>query len=119
MTLASQVATPGTLLNPFTLYPVMSAGLDTLVVDKDMNPYLLAKMFFAMKDVSGGDGKSPNMPVSGSIGGNLQWDRPKVKQLVNELKSGGQQVPNHARRGPIPDVCMRDEAGAGGGSRGE
>ncbi|MEU6332476.1 LCP family protein [Streptomyces sp. NPDC047049] len=86
-TLASQVATPGTLLNPFTLYPVMSAGLDTLVVDKDMNPYLLAKMFFAMKDVSNGDGKSLNMPVSGSIGGNLQWDRPKVKQLVNELKS--------------------------------
>ncbi|MFD3423759.1 LCP family protein [Streptomyces decoyicus] len=86
-TLASQVATPDTLLNPFTLYPVMSAGLDTLVVDKDMNPYLLAKMFFAMKDVSGGDGKSLNMPVSGSIGGNLQWDRAKVKQLVNELKN--------------------------------
>ncbi|MEV5122079.1 LCP family protein [Streptomyces decoyicus] len=86
-TLASQVATPDTLLNPFTLYPVMSAGLDTLVVDKDMNPYLLAKMFFTMKDVSGGDGKSLNMPVSGSIGGNLQWDRAKVKHLVNELKN--------------------------------
>ncbi|WP_413253977.1 LCP family protein [Streptomyces decoyicus] len=86
-TLASQVATPGTLLNPFTLYPVMSAGLDTLVVDKDMNPYLLGKMFFAMKDVSGGDGKSLNMPISGSVGGNLQWDRPKVKQLVGELKN--------------------------------
>ncbi|MGW7247895.1 LCP family protein [Streptomyces decoyicus] len=86
-TLASQVATPGTLLNPFTLYPVMSAGLDTLVVDKDMNPYLLGKMFFAMKDVSGGDGKSLNMPISGNVGGNLQWDRPKVKQLVDELKN--------------------------------
>ncbi|MFG3114204.1 LCP family protein [Streptomyces sp. NPDC048197] len=83
--LASQVATPGTLLDPFTLYPVMSAGLDTLVVDKDMNPYLLAKMFFAMKDVNSGEGKSLNMPVSGSVGGNLQWDRPKVKQLVDEL----------------------------------
>ncbi len=86
-TLASQVATPGTLLNSFTLYPVMSAGLDTLVVDKDMNPYELGKMFFAMKDVSGGDGKSLNMPISGSVGGNLQWDRPKVKQLVDELKN--------------------------------
>ncbi len=86
-TLASQVATPGTLLNPFTLYPVMSAGLDTLVVDKDMNPYQLGKMFFVMKAVSGGDGKSMNMPISGSVGGNLQWDRPKVKQLVDELKN--------------------------------
>ncbi|ARF56604.1 LCP family protein [Streptomyces gilvosporeus] len=85
--LANQAASPGTVLNPFALYPVMSAGLDTLVVDKDMNPYLLARMFLAMKDVNSGDGRSMNMPVSGSVGGNLQWDRPKVKQLVNELKS--------------------------------
>jgi anionic cell wall polymer biosynthesis LytR-Cps2A-Psr (LCP) family protein len=53
--LANQAASPGTLLNPFALYPVMGAGLDTLVVDKDMNPYLLAKMFFAMKDVNCGE----------------------------------------------------------------
>lgn len=33
------------------------------------------------------DGKSLNMPISGSVGGNLQWDRPKVTQLVNELKN--------------------------------
>ncbi|KPC65256.1 LCP family protein [Streptomyces chattanoogensis] len=85
--LANQAASPGTLLNPFELYPVMGAGLDTLVVDKDMNPYLLAKMFFAMKDVNSGEGKSMNMPLSGSVGGNLAWDMPKVKQLVNELKN--------------------------------
>ncbi|MFD5733788.1 LCP family protein [Streptomyces sioyaensis] len=86
-TLANQAAAPGTVLNPFELYPVMGAGLDTLVVDKDMNPYLLGKMFFAMKDVNSGEGKSMNMPVSGSVGGNLQWDRPKVKQLVDQLKN--------------------------------
>ncbi|WP_407287020.1 LCP family protein [Streptomyces sp. BP-8] len=86
-TLASQVATPSTLLNPFRFYRVAGAGLDTLVVDKDMNPYLLGKMFFAMKEVSGGDGTSMNVPISGSVGGNLQWDRPKVRQLVAELKN--------------------------------
>ncbi|GAA0470292.1 LCP family protein [Streptomyces olivaceiscleroticus] len=88
-TLAHQVASPGTLLNPFELYPAMGAGLDTLIVDKDMGPYSLAKMFFGLKDVTskGGDGKSMNMPVSGSVGGNLAWDMPKVKQLVNELKN--------------------------------
>ncbi|WP_413812364.1 LCP family protein [Streptomyces sp. OE57] len=85
--LAGQTATPGTLLNPFKLYPTMGAGLDTLIVDKDMNPYYLAKMFFAMQDVTGSDGKSMNMPISGSVGGNLQWDKAKVKQLVQELKS--------------------------------
>ncbi|MFD8543325.1 LCP family protein [Streptomyces sp. NPDC059649] len=85
--LANQAASPSTFLNPFALYPVMGAGLDTLVVDKDMNPYLLARMFFAMKDVNSGEGKSMNMPISGSVGGNLTWDMPKVKQLVNELKN--------------------------------
>ncbi|MET8468598.1 LCP family protein [Streptomyces sp. NPDC006422] len=85
-TLSNQAASPGTLLNPFTVYPLMSAGLDTLVVDKDMNPYELGRMFLAMKNVNSGQGKSMNMPISGSVGGNLAWDMPKVKQLVNELR---------------------------------
>ncbi|MFH9859682.1 LCP family protein [Streptomyces sp. NPDC017202] len=85
--LAGQVATPGTVLNPFKLYPTMSAGLDTLIVDKDMGLYDLGSMFFAMKGVNGGDGKSMNMPISGSTGGNLVWDKAKVKQLVSQLKN--------------------------------
>ncbi|MGC2998611.1 LCP family protein, partial [Streptomyces sp. G35A] len=85
--LAGQVATPSTVLNPFKLYPTMGAGLDSLVVDKDMGLFDLADMFWAMKGVSGGDGTSMNMPISGSTGGNLQWDMPKVKQLVGQLKA--------------------------------
>ncbi|WP_030912691.1 LCP family protein [Streptomyces sp. NRRL F-5126] len=86
--LASQTATPSTILNPFKLYPALGAGLDTLTVDKDMSPYALAKMFFAMKDVTGGNGVSMTMPVSGNRGGNLVWDQAKVKELVNELNNG-------------------------------
>ncbi|WP_326650310.1 MULTISPECIES: LCP family protein [unclassified Streptomyces] len=85
--LASQTATPGTILNPFKLYPTMGAGLDTLIVDKDMSLWSLGKMFFAMKGVTGGEGKSMNMPISGSTGGNLVWDKEKVKQLVQQLKN--------------------------------
>ncbi|MEV8568071.1 LCP family protein [Streptomyces sp. NPDC051322] len=85
--LAGQTATPSTVLNPFKLYPVMGAGLDTLIVDKDMSLWNLASMFWAMKGVSGGDGKQMNMPVSGSTGGNLVWDQAKVKQLVQELQN--------------------------------
>ncbi|WP_066956478.1 LCP family protein [Streptomyces lushanensis] len=85
--LASQTATPGTILNPFKLYPTMGAGLDTLIVDKDMSLWSLGQMFFAMKGVTGGDGKSMNMPISGSTGGNLVWDKAKVKQLVNQLNN--------------------------------
>ncbi|MDQ0684249.1 LCP family protein required for cell wall assembly [Streptomyces achromogenes] len=85
--LAHEVATPGTVLNPFKLYPTMSAGLDSLIVDKDMGLYDLGSMFFAMKGVNGGDGTSLNMPISGSSGSNLVWDKAKVKQLVNELNN--------------------------------
>lgn len=86
-TLASQAATPSTILNPFKLYPVMGAGLDTLIVDEDMGPYTLGKMFFALKGVTSGDGKSMNMPIAGSSGGNLLWDKTKMKTLVEELKN--------------------------------
>ncbi|MEU1085451.1 LCP family protein [Streptomyces sp. NPDC005576] len=87
--LASQTATPSTLINPFKLYPVLGAGLDTLVVDKDMSLWSLARMFFAMKGVTGGEGTSMNIPLSGqsTSGGNLIWDKAKVKQLVEELKN--------------------------------
>ncbi|WP_320781667.1 LCP family protein [Streptomyces sp. CRN 30] len=86
--LASQVATPSTVLNPFKLYPTMGAGLDSLVVDKDMGLFDLASMFWAMKGVSGGDGTSLNMPIAGNAaGGNLAWDDAKVKKLVEELKN--------------------------------
>ncbi|MCH5673795.1 LCP family protein [Streptomyces gilvus] len=85
--LAHQVATPTTVLNPFKLYPTLGAGLDSLTVDKGMSLWDLASMFWAMKGVSGGDGKSMNMPISGSVGGNLVWDKAKVKTLVDELNN--------------------------------
>ncbi|MFF5447019.1 LCP family protein [Streptomyces sp. NPDC012888] len=85
--LASQAATPGTIVNPFRLYPTLGAGLDTLIVDKDMGLFDLGEMFFAMKGVSGGQGTSMNMPISGSRGGNLVWDKAKVQQLVKQIQN--------------------------------
>ncbi|MFE1955465.1 MULTISPECIES: LCP family protein [Streptomyces] len=85
--LAHKVASPSTVMNPFKLYPTMGAGLDSLVVDKDMSLWDLGSMFMAMKSVSGGDGKSMNMPVNGSVGGNLLWDKAKVKQLVEQFNN--------------------------------
>ncbi|MDX3230829.1 LCP family protein [Streptomyces sp. ME19-01-6] len=90
--LANKAATPSTVLNPFKLYPTMGAGLDSLIVDKDMSLWDVKDMFFAMKSVSGGDGKQMNMPVSNPglstpKGSAVQWDMPKVKQLTKELKN--------------------------------
>ncbi|MEU8522722.1 LCP family protein [Streptomyces sp. NBC_01216] len=87
-TLANQAATPGTILDPFTLYPTLGAGLDTLIVDKDMSLYDLGRMFFAMKGISGGDGTSMNMPLAGTAPqGSLKWDMPKVKELVRQIQN--------------------------------
>jgi hypothetical protein len=48
-------------------------------------------MFWAMKGITGGEGTSMNMPISGSAPqGSLQWDMPKVKQLVGQLKNDEQ-----------------------------
>ncbi|MGW1125057.1 LCP family protein [Streptomyces sp. NPDC002526] len=85
--LASQTATFSTIVNPFKLYPTMGAGLDTLIVDKDMSLWSLGKMFFAMKGVTGGDGTSMNIPIAGNVGSNLAWDKAKVKKLVEQLKN--------------------------------
>ena len=92
-TLAHQAASPSTVLNPFRLYPVLGAGLDTLIVDKDMSLWNLGSMFWAMKGVTNGDGKSmtipvgnPNLPTT-SDGVALSWDKAKAQQLFDELKN--------------------------------
>ncbi len=92
-TLAHQAASPSTVLNPFKLYPVLSAGLETLEVDKDMSLFDLSKMFFAMKDVSGGDGKSLTVPIANanlqtaSDGDAVAWDRTRSAQLFEQLRN--------------------------------
>ncbi|MCT2593624.1 LCP family protein [Streptomyces sp. N2-109] len=86
--LASQSATPSTIINPFKLYPTMGAGLDTLIVDKDMSLWNLASMFWAMKGITSGDGTSMNMPIAGAApNGSLAWDMERVKKLVSQLKA--------------------------------
>ncbi|CAM5523201.1 LCP family protein [Streptomyces abikoensis] len=91
-TLAKQAASPSTVLNPFRLYPVIGSGLDTLIVDKDMGLFDLMDMFWAMKGVTGGDGKqmtvpiaNPNLPTP-SDGVAVKWDMAKANQLFGQLK---------------------------------
>ncbi|MEV6109527.1 LCP family protein [Streptomyces sp. NPDC051940] len=90
--LANEAANPSTVLNPFSLYPTMSAGLDSLIVDKDSSPWTVLRMFWAMKGVNGGDGKRLNLPtVSGGnvpgVGSVLKWNEAKAKPLLEQLKN--------------------------------
>jgi LCP family protein required for cell wall assembly len=91
-TLAHQAASPSTVLNPFKLYPVIGSGLDTLVVDKKMSLLDLAHMFWAMKGVTGGNGKQITVPIADANyytpndGDAVKWDMTKAKTLFDELK---------------------------------
>ncbi|WJY41318.1 LCP family protein [Streptomyces sp. P9-2B-2] len=88
--LSHKTATPGVLLDPSTVYPTMNAGLDTLIVDKNMSLWNLTSLFEAMKSVSAGDGKRLNVPVSSlgfktPKGSAVKWDMPRAKELFAQL----------------------------------
>ncbi|QKW10995.1 LCP family protein [Streptomyces sp. NA04227] len=90
--LAHQAAQPDTLLDPSSMYPAVRAGLDTLIVDKDMNLRQLTKMFRAVQSVSGGKGKQINVPVAGigiptPKGNVIKWDKHQSSRLFDELKN--------------------------------
>jgi LCP family protein required for cell wall assembly len=88
--LAHKAATAHTLLNPTDLYPAISAGLDTLVVDQNMGLRDLSTMFRSLQGVTRGQGKRVNVPTAGGIatskGSALRWDRPRAEQLFEEIK---------------------------------
>ncbi|MFE1175200.1 LCP family protein [Streptomyces sp. NPDC058773] len=90
--LAHKAATPGVLLDPGTVYPTMSAGLGTLIVDKDTGLPNLTSLFKAMKGVTEGDGKRLNVPVASlgfptSKGSAVLWNKRKAQELFSELSS--------------------------------
>ncbi|MGW2628616.1 LCP family protein [Streptomyces chattanoogensis] len=89
--LAHKTATPGVILDPSRVYPTMSAGLDTLIVDKDMSLWNLTSLFEAMKKVTTGNGKRLNVPVAGlgfstPKGSAVKWDPPRAQKLFAELR---------------------------------
>ncbi|MFI1206219.1 LCP family protein [Streptomyces sp. NPDC020802] len=89
--LAAKAVTPGTLLNPARSFPTLSAGLDTLVVDKDTDLRDLMSLFQAMRGVTAGGGWQINVPVSDpgfatSKGSAVKWDDRRARTLFTELR---------------------------------
>ena len=89
--LAHKAATPGTALNPFRACPLLSAALDTLVVDKDTDLRTLVSLFRAMRSVSSGGGRQLTVPVARlgvgtSKGSAVTWDEAKARRLFSELR---------------------------------
>ncbi|MGK5695318.1 LCP family protein [Streptomyces sp. URMC 128] len=90
--LAHKAATPGIALNPLRAYPLLGAALDTLVVDKGMQPRTLVSLFQAMRSVSSGDGRQLDVPVaeagvSTSKGSAVTWDAARAERLFTALRN--------------------------------
>ncbi|MGW4384477.1 LCP family protein [Kitasatospora sp. NPDC004531] len=91
--LAKQAASPSTLLNPFTFYPLASAGLDTLIVDDDAGLTDLGSMFLAMKGVTAGGGKTITVPIGNpdyrtpTGESAVKWDPAKSKAVFDAMKN--------------------------------
>ncbi|MFI0904591.1 LCP family protein [Streptomyces sioyaensis] len=88
--LAHRAGKPGTVLNPFSLYGALNAGLDTLIVDRDTGLLDLARMFRAVQGVTGGHGKQINVPVASlgfrtRKGSAVLWDKAQARKLFSEL----------------------------------
>jgi LCP family protein required for cell wall assembly len=89
--LAKKATSPGTMFDPSQLYPALSAGLDTLVVDQNMSMSALTTMFRSVQGVSKGGGKQVNVPTAGGIstpkGSALRWNKTQSKKLFSQLKN--------------------------------
>ncbi|MFD5390947.1 LCP family protein [Streptomyces sp. NPDC127074] len=86
--LAAKVVTPDVLLAPATLYPVLGAALDTLVVDKEMG---MGDLVSLLRALGGGNAVRLNVPVSAvgiptSRGSAIRWDADKARGLFTALR---------------------------------
>ncbi|WP_051943679.1 LCP family protein [Streptacidiphilus rugosus] len=62
--LGEKALSPGTTLNPFRLYPFLSASLDALTVDRASSVWTLGQFALQMQSVAGSSGRSLTVPLA-------------------------------------------------------
>jgi LCP family protein required for cell wall assembly len=82
--LAGKVATAGTLLNPFKLFPVIGGVTDALTVDDGDHLWNLSSLGFAMHGISDGSTVTTTVPVTD--GSATKWSPTKSKLLFDALR---------------------------------
>jgi LCP family protein required for cell wall assembly len=91
--LSHKATSMGTLLNPFTLYPTLDSGLSLLTVDNNTGLTDLSSMFFAMKAVKSGSGKTITVPISSANyptphdGDAVKWNMTQAQQVFDAFKN--------------------------------
>jgi LCP family protein required for cell wall assembly len=83
--LASEIASPGTLLNPFYLFPLLSNVPGALTLDEGDHLHNLVGLGLAMGGISDGSTVTTTVPVTDSSA--KHWDDAKSKQLFDALRT--------------------------------
>jgi LCP family protein required for cell wall assembly len=91
--LAGRITSPGVLLNPFELFPVLFDLPGNLTVDNGDHLQDLIGLGWSMRGISNGSLITTAVPIGGSTGGSLLWDKTKSKELFNDLNTD-QAVPS-------------------------
>ncbi len=91
--LVSQIATAGTILNPFHFFPLLSSAPGALSMDEGDHLQNLIGMAWAMRGISSGGVVTTTVPVTSASAEN--WDKTKSKQLFDALR-GDTQIPDSA-----------------------
>lgn len=82
--LAGEIASAGTLLNPFTLFPVIGEMTDALTVDEGDHLWHLMSLGFAMSGISDGSTVTTTVPVTNPRAND--WDDTKAQLLFDALR---------------------------------
>jgi len=90
--LAKEVLSPGTLLNPFVLYPFLNAALDALTVDQDSSSWTLTQFALQMDEVSGSGGRTVTVPIADQnyqtpAGSSILWAPNASRQLFGQIQN--------------------------------
>ncbi|MGH3320372.1 MAG: LCP family protein [Streptosporangiaceae bacterium] len=89
--LFDKAASPGVLLNPFRVLPLMQNGVGALTVADGDHLYNLVSVALAMRSVGSGDAVTTTVPVAGTTyasgaGSVVEWNRTEALRLFNALK---------------------------------
>jgi LCP family protein required for cell wall assembly len=91
--LSKELLSPSTLLNPFTFYPVLSAALNSLSVDKGTGVPGLVRMGWTLHRAAGSGGTQLTVPTSSNSyltptgESAVLWDSVRAPALFSEIQN--------------------------------
>lgn len=109
--IAAKGMSPGTVLNPFTAFPLTETGGKALTVDEDTGMVSLGFFLLSMRDAAGSDGVSLTVPVADTTrrtdnGVVVDWNAEQAEIVFAALRDSNTE--------PIRAVAEAQEAEAGG-----